>query len=215
MKLYLSSQKFGDHVAQLIHLCGENKNIAVIANGLDDKSDNYRKERVRIEIEDLKSIGLIPEELDLRNYFNNSEDLKNFLSKKSMVWVRGGSAFILNRAMIESGFSSIGVEMIKSSKLVYAGYSAALIVATTNLSGTEMVDDPMIMPIGYSKNINPFSGLSLIDFYLIPHIDSKEDWAKNIPLCAKKLQEKNLEVMTLRDGEVFVVNGFQFWKFHL
>lgn len=112
--------------------------------------------------------------------------------------------------MIQSGFSSIGIEMIKSSKLVYAGYSAALIVATTDLSGTEMVDDPMLIPDGYSKNINPFSGLGLIDFYLIPHIDSKEDWAENILLCAKKLQEKNLKVVTLKDGEVFMVNGFQF-----
>ena len=206
MKLYLSSQKLGDHVTQLIQLCGENKNIAVIANGLDDKSDGYRKERVRIEIENLKSIGLIPEELDLRSYFNNSEGLQNFLSKKSMVWVRWGSAFILNRAMIQSGFSSIGIEMIKSSKLVYAGYSAALIVATTDLSGTEMVDDPMLIRDGYSKNINPFSGLGLIDFYLIPHIDSKEVWAKNIPLCVKKLQKKKLKVITLKDGESFVIN---------
>jgi dipeptidase E len=63
---------------------------------------------------------LIPEELDLRKYFNNPEGLQKFLSKKSMVWVRGGSAFILNRAMIESGFSSVGVEMIKRSKIVYA-----------------------------------------------------------------------------------------------
>jgi dipeptidase E len=109
--------------------------------------------------------------------------------------------------MIQSGFSSIGVEMIKSSKLVYAGYSAALIVATTDLSGTEIVDNPMVIPSGYSKNINPFPGLGLIDFYLIPHIDSKEDWAKDIPLCVKKLQEKNLEVMTLKDGEVFMVNN--------
>lgn len=208
MKLYLSSQKFGNHVEQLILLCGENKNIAIIANGLDDKPDNYRKNRVEIEIKNLESIGFIPEELDLRNYFNNPEGLKNFLAKKSMVWVRGGSAFILNRAMIQSGFSSVGVEMIKGSKLVYAGYSAALIVATTNLLGTEIVDDPTVIPSGYLKNLNPFPGLGLIDFYLIPHIDSKEDWAKNIPLCAKKLQEKNLEVITLKDGEVFVVDFF-------
>lgn len=210
MKLYLSSQKFGNHVEQLVLLCGENKNVVIIANGLDGRPDIYRKNRVEIEMENLKSIGFIPEELDLRKFFGNPESLKKYLSTKSMVWIRGGSAFILNRAMIQSGFSSVGVEMVKNSNLVYAGYSAALIVATTDLSGTEMVDDPAVIPDNYSKNINPFSGLGLINFYLIPHIDSKEDWAKNIPLCAKKLQEKNLEVITLKDGEVFIVNDSDF-----
>lgn len=206
MRLYLSSQKFGNNIPQLLSLCGQNKNVAVIANGLDHMPDSHRKWRVEIEIERLKSIWLIPEELDLRKYFNNPEGLQKTLSKKSMVWIRWGSAFVLNRAMIESGFSKVGVEMIKDSRIVYAWYSAALIVATTDLSGTEMVDDPMIIPSGYSKNINPFFGLGLIDFYLIPHIDSKEDWAKNIPLCVKKLQEKKLEVVTLKEGEVFIVN---------
>ncbi len=210
MKLYLSSQKFGNYVEQLILLCGENKNVVVIANGLDDKPDGYRKNRIEVEVENLKSIGFIPEELDLRNYFNNSEGLRVFLSKKSMVWVRGGSSFILNRAMIQSGFSRVGVEMIKRSRLVYAGYSAALIVASTNLLGAELVDDATVIPSGYSKNINPFLGLGLINFYLIPHIDSKEDWAKNVPLHVKKLQEKNLEVMTLKEGEVFIVNDSDF-----
>jgi hypothetical protein len=64
----------------------------------------------------------------------------------------------------------------------------------------------MIIPSGYSRDINPFLGLGLINFYLIPHIDTKEDWAKNIPLCVKKLQEKNFKVITLKDGEVFIVN---------
>lgn len=206
MKLYLSSQKFGSRVEQLISLCGENKEVAIIANGLDDKPHIYRKNRVEIEIEGLKSIGFKPEELDLRDYFNDPEGMEIFLSKKSMVWVRGGSAFVLNRAMTQSGFSSIGVEMIKSSKLVYAGYSAALIVASKSLSGTEMVDDPSVIPSGYSKETDPFIGLGLVDFYLIPHIDSAEDWAKKIPLCTEKLRERNLNVITLKDGEVYVVD---------
>lgn len=204
MKLYLSSQKFGSNIEKLVSLCGENKNVAIIANGLDDKPDDYRKDRVQIEIENLRLLGFTAEELDLRNFFLNPNALKNYLDGKSMVWIRGGSAFILNRAMIESGFNTVGVEMIKDSKLVYAGYSAALIVATTSLSGTEIVDDATVIPSGYSKVTNPFIGLGLIDFYLIPHIDSKEEWARKIPLCIKKLRERGATIVTLKDGEVFV-----------
>ena len=204
MKLYLSSQKFGSNIKKLVSLCGENKNVAIIANGLDDKPDDHRKDRVQIEIENLRLLGFTAEELDLRDFFLNPNALKNYLDGKSMVWVRGGSAFILNRAMIESGFNTVGVEMIKDSKLVYAGYSAALIVATTSLSGTEMVDDATVIPSGYSKVTNPFIGLGLIDFYLIPHIDSKEEWARKIPLCIKKLREGGATIVTLKDGEVFI-----------
>lgn len=204
MKLYLSSQKFGSSIEKLISLCGENKNVAVIANGLDNKPNEHRKERVQTEIENLRLLGFTAEELDLRSFFSNQNALKKYLDGKSMVWIRGGSAFILNRAMIESGFNTIGVEMVRSSKLVYAGYSAALIVATTSLSGTEIVDDPTIIPSGYSQTINPFIGLGLIDYYLIPHIDSKEEWARNIPLCVKKLRERGATIVTLKDGEVFV-----------
>lgn len=206
MKLYLSSQKFGRDIEKLVSMCGENKNVAVIANGLDDKPNDYRKSRVQGEIENLKLLGFTAEELDLRDFFSNSNALKNYLERKSMVWVRGGSAFILNRAMIESGFNIIGVEMVKNSKLVYAGYSAALIVATTNLSGTELVDDVTVIPGGYSKETNPFIGLGLIGFYLIPHIDSKEEWARNVPLCVKSLREGGATVVTLKDGEVFIRN---------
>ncbi len=206
MKLYLPSQKFGNNTMKLISLCWQNKNVAVIANALDNMPKNHRQWRVQMEFENLKLLWFIPEELDLRKYFNNPKGLQIFLSKKSMVWVRGGSAFILNRAMIQSGFNTIGVEMIKNSEIVYAWYSAALIVATKSLIGTEIVDDPKIIPDGYSKNTNPFLWLGLIDFYLIPHIDSKEDWAKNIPLCVKKLQEKKENIVTLKDEESFIIN---------
>lgn len=207
MKLYLSSQKLGNQVDHLIALCKNNKRVAIIANGLDDKTATHRNNRVAVEIERLKSIGFIPEELDLRDYFGNSKALESFLSKKSMVWVRGGSAFILNRAMIQSGFSKVGVAMIKRSDLVYAGYSAALIVASVSLSGAELVDDPYVVPERYASSTNPFSGLGLIDFYLIPHIETKESWAEKIPLCARILIERNLEVVTLKDGEVYIVDG--------
>lgn len=204
MKLYLSSQKFGSNIEKLISLCGENKNVVIVANGLDDKSDTYRKERVQTEIENLRLLGFTAEELDLRDFFSKPNALKNYLDGKSMVWIRGGSAFILNRAMIESGFNTVGVEMVRNSRLVYAGYSAALIVATTNLSGTELVDDATVIPSRYSKVTNPFIGLGLIDFYLIPHIDSKEEWARKIPLCVKTLREGGATIVTLKDGEVFV-----------
>lgn len=207
MKLYLSSQKLGNNVLELVELCWENKNVAVIANALDDKPNDYRTWRVKMEIEMLKSIWFEPEELDLKKYFGNPKALQDYLSKKSMVRIRWWSSFILNRAMIESGFNIVGVEMVKQNKIVYAWYSAALIVASMDLFGAEYVDDDKVIPGVYSKDVNPFYWLGFLDFYLIPHIDTKEEWAKNVPLHIAKLKENNKKVITLKDWEVLIINN--------
>lgn len=207
MKLYLSSQKIGNKKEKLLSMCWDNKNIAIIANAIDDKDDNFRTNRVQKEIKEMESLWFIVEELDLRNFFNNPQWLKEFLLKKSMLWIRWWSAFLLNRAFIQSWFYEVWMDLIKKSKLVYAGYSAAIIVANIDLFWTEYVDNPNILPEKYDPKINPYKWLGLIDFYIIPHIDSTEEWAKNIPTYIHFLKNKWLNYITLKDWEVFIVDS--------
>jgi len=202
MKLYLSSQKLGNYTEKLLELIGNNKKVAIIANALDDKPDDYRKDRVNKEVEMLKSIGLEPEELDLRDYFLDFIKLKDFLEDKSLIWIRGGNTFILNRAMIASNFDKIVKELIKENKIVYGGYSAALLIASKNLMGVDLIDNPYDIPEEYPK-IDRDNDLNILDFYLIPHYGSEEEWAKNVPKHIEYLKEHNEEVITLKDGEVY------------
>ena len=206
MKLYLSSQKIGNFPDKLIELLGDNKQVVVIANALDDKGARYRKTRVEREFKMLKEIGLIPVELDLRKYFENSDGLKDFVEKKSLIWIRGGNVFILRRAMEASNFDSQVLPLIKGGTIAYGGYSAASVIASRDLWASELIDDIYSVPINYPVNDTPSKGLGLLNFYLVPHFDSTEEWAKNIKKYVKRLKEKNKKFLTLCDGEVYYCN---------
>lgn len=206
MRLYLSSQHLGNPCDMLYELVGENKQVAVIANAIDDKPKDFRKDRVQREIIMLGQIGLSAEDLDLRNYFGDPSELDYYIRTKSLVWVRGGNTFILRRAMLESGFDEVVLPKIFNNQVVYGGYSAALIVASKDLSGAEIVDEPNTIPAGYPDVAAPFSGLGLIDFHLIPHSGSREPWADKVPDHVNYLINDNRHVETLRDGEVYIID---------
>ena len=146
MKLYLSSQRLGNYPEKLIELLGNNNKVVVIANALDDKPLEHRLSRVNREFEMLKGIGLDPVELDLRNYFDSSNGLKDFLKDKSLIWIRGGNVFILRRAMEASNFDTEVLPLIKNGTIAYGGYSAALIIACRDLWASEMIDDIYSVP---------------------------------------------------------------------
>lgn len=202
MKLYLSSQKLGLRPDLLINLVGENKNVAIIANALDDMPIEHRKDRIKKEKELMKNLGFIPEEIDLRKFFKNKKDLKKLLKTKSLVWIRGGNTFLLSRSFQASGFDRIIRKLVKKNKIVYGGYSAALLIAGKDLCGTDYVDDINSIPPDYPK-IKKLKSLKLLNFYLIPHYDSNEEWAKNVREHTNYLRKNNKAVVTLCDGEVY------------
>lgn len=207
MKLYLSSQRLGNHSNKILELVGENKNVVVIANALDDKSQKHRDDRVNKEKIMLKSIGLNPEELDLRNFFGKGRELGEYIKSKSLIWIRGGNVFILRRAMMACEFDKYVLPLIKQGKIAFGGYSAGTIIACRDLFASEMVDDIYSVPDDYPVDFLETKGLNLLNFYLIPHWDSTEDWAKNIKSYGAYLKSKNRKVVTICDGEVYYSNN--------
>lgn len=128
MKLYLSSYRLGDEVQKLGEMAGPNKKAAVIANAMDFLTDEVgRKQSAEREIEDLKVLGFEPEEVDLRDYFGQSEKLEAKLSEYGLLWVRGGNVFILRKAFKESGMDRWLARHKDDKELVYGGYSAAFV----------------------------------------------------------------------------------------
>jgi len=80
--MYLSSFRLGDHPEQLVEMVGANKRVAVIANSIDYGNDpERRKAGVQREIDDLNKLGFQAEELDLRKYFNKSNELEQTLTE--------------------------------------------------------------------------------------------------------------------------------------
>lgn len=110
-------------------------------------------------------------ELDLRSYFGASDELKRFLTDIDLVWINGGNAFILRRAMKQSGFDALIRSAVARDEIVYAGFSAAAVIAFDSLKGLELTDDPEDIPSGYDAN-TVWKGLGFIPFALAVPIPS-------------------------------------------
>ena len=121
MKLYLSSFRLGNNPERLAKLLSDNKKAVVIVNAIDDSTKEIRKEKLEREFNDLNTLGIATEELDLRNYFGKKDELKKKLSEYGMVWIRGGNVFILRRAYAYSGFDALLKEKLSDTDFVYAG----------------------------------------------------------------------------------------------
>jgi dipeptidase E len=205
MKLYLSSYHLGNHSDTLASMVS-NKKAALISNALDWSTD---KDRLKIstqrEIGDLMSIGLDPEELDLKKYFGKSSELKSKLGEYGLVWVRGGNCFVLRRAMYESGFDEILKDYIDNNHFVYGGYSAGVCVVTPTLKGIELVDDANILPKGY-KNQTIWDGIGLVNYSIAPHYRSDHPESESINNVVEYFIENKMLFKALRDGEVIIVS---------
>jgi len=183
---------------------GENKKIAVIANAIDNNGEE-RSKKVQKEIDDLKTLGLQPVEVDLRNYFGKKDDLKKAIEEFAGVWVRGGNTFILTRAYSYSGFDELLKEKLPDKNFVYAGYSAGICVLSPTLKGLDIVDDPHIIPKKYKPHII-WEGLGFVNYAIEPHYRSNHPESSDIEKEVQYCIDNKILFIALRDGEVIISN---------
>jgi dipeptidase E len=203
VKLYLSSYRLGNHPEKLANLFTDNKNVAVIANAMDFVEDITRKEKANNSITEIQDLGLFPEEIDLRDYFGKQKELGGKLTKYGGVWVRGGNTFILRRAMAQSGFDVWIKNKTNDPDFIYAGYSAGICILSPTLRGIEFVDDPNVVPQGYSSQII-WDGLGTIDHILVPHYKSNHPESKMVDTEVEHYINNKTPFKTLRDGDVII-----------
>ena len=203
MRLYLSSFRVGEAGTELVRLAGKNRKVAVIGNACDFRDDATRKERLDREAVDLQLLGFEPEDLDLRDYFDGSFDAK-VLEGYGLVWVRGGNAFNLLRAMKYSGFDKVITEMLQQDTIVYGGYSAGVCVLSPNLHGIELCDNPSDIPEGYQPEII-WDGLNIIPYAVAPHYQSDHPESVMIDDVVNYFEQHGIVYKTMRDGESIIV----------
>jgi len=207
VKLYLSSYKLGNDTEGLIRLVNKaNAKAAVINNAIDFSADPGRKAMsLQVELDDMSSLGFMPEPVDLRSYFGKPNELVEKLSDFDLVWVRGGNSFLLRKAMEQCGFIHVINKLIKTNKLVYSGYSAGICVLAPSLRGVEMVDDPNVQADGYDTGII-WSGYGLIDFYPIVHYDSDHPESQLVDKELAHIKSTGIKYKTLRDGDTIIID---------
>ncbi len=206
MRMYLSSYKFGNHKDALKELATGVERVAIIMNALDFGDQDRVTQTVMGLKGEFSEMGFAAERLDLRDYFGKEDSLREKMSEFGMVWVCGGNAFLLKRAYEQSGFGNILVERLKEDSLVYAGFSAAVVVITPTLRGAEIVDDPNVIVPLYKDEID-LNGLGLINYAVAVHYKSDHPESAAVDKYVEFCEKENIPYKPLRDGEVIYING--------
>lgn len=172
MRLYLSSFRMGNHPQHLTALVGDDsRRTVVIANAMDDAPESLRRAGVERELAALGELGFGAAELDLRDYFDDEQGLRQELAEVALAWLRGGNVFMLRYALRRSGGDTAFRDLLAQDALVYAGYSAGPCVLSPSLRGLEAVDDAdAVMRIHRAGPV--WEGLAVLDKALVPHYRS-------------------------------------------
>ncbi len=200
MKLFLSSIGINNSEG-LYKLLGKSTNIqtALITNAFELKSPEERKRRYDLVINNLDKLGLELIDLDLKNYSDNTNVLKEELSKYDFIWVTGGNVFYLRMLMQQSGFDTIIRDLVNSG-IVYGGDSAGAIIIGPSLHGFERADH--IDQV--SKVI--YEGLGLINFVPLPHWGT-EKFQEALAQIKEDCEGKGLETVTMTDNQAILVEN--------
>ena len=205
MRLYLSSFGLGNRPERLVALVPPRARVKVVVNALDN-FPQARDEWLGRERQDLERLGFLPEELDLRDCFGSPSRLERALDGIGLIWITGGNAFLLRRAMRQSGFDGLIHALLSSDRLVYAGFSAAACCAGLTLRGLECVDDPTAVTDRYDRE-TIWDGLGLIGKAIAVHFQSLSPEGSAIKQTVADWKSRNVPHLTLRDGEALVVSG--------
>ncbi len=206
MRLYLSSFRNGNKPEELLNMLGAGRRTAVIMNAKDFLDEAARKDDFAQEAERLKSIGLDPIDIDLRQYFDRPDELKAAFDDFDLIWVRGGNVFVLRRALQISGFDIVLKDLLINDKIAYGGFSAGIDILQPHLHGIELVDDPNVVPEGYSPEVI-WDCLSLIPYCVAPHYQSDHPESADVDKTVKYYIQNHIPFIALKDGQAIVING--------
>lgn len=206
MKFYLSSYRVGNAVERLRTLVQKNdKKTGYISNAIDFTTDlEKRRQNEKIDIDALLNLGLEVEHIDLRNYFGQEDRLNGKISEFGLIWISGGSVFVLREAMKRSGLDKIVKDMLKQEKeIIYGGYSAGVCVLAPTLKGIHLMDEPTLKPYGDSETI--WEGLGILDYLIVPHYKSDHPESKDADRVVEYMINNKLLFKVLTDGEVLII----------
>ena len=204
MRLYLSSYRLGSNPEVLTSMITGNKRAALILNARDYFLTEDRESGKIEQTNELKKIGITAAELDLRNYFGRQNDLEKELEQFDAVWIPGGNSFLLRHTMRESGFDTVINSLLSEDKIVYAGYSAGIVVLCETLKGIEIVDDIKYVKEIYNAEL-VWDGLGILPYSIAPHYKSNHPESELIDELVEYFIKEKIPYKTLSDGDTIVI----------
>jgi dipeptidase E len=169
---------------------------------IENAYDVYNDEASLIEgREELKNKGYDIELVDLRDWRKDRKGLFEKLASKDVFLLTGGNPYYLRSLMKESGADEIITELVKQGK-VYAGASAAAVVAGPTLRFFDELDNP----IEASELI--WDGLNLTQTVVIPHVDDK-DFGEGCRKAGEQLKQAGYRTQSLTNSQALIINGHE------
>lgn len=181
MKLFLASSF--DKTAELLkgRIKGlKGKKVIFIANAADN--DVGDKWWVKSDRDAFSKFGSKITDVDLRDI--NKEDFTKLLRESDIIHFCGGSVIYLICLIKERGFDKLIVEYVKKDKIIYTGTSAGSMIVANDLTIDAYDPDEK----EFVDRMKDNSGLSLVNFLIIPHTNSK-DFAKGNSKMVSELPE--------------------------
>lgn len=150
----------------------------------------------------LQKLGLIIDELDISTASN--DEINSKLRNNDFIYITGGNTFFLLQELKKTGADKIIIDEINKGKL-YIGESAGAIVTSANVEYAKRMDDVKKAP-----NLTEFSGLNLVDFYVIPHY-TNFPFEKTVEKIIEDYSSKlNLSPISNKDAISVVDNKIDF-----
>ncbi len=150
----------------------------------------------------LQKLGLIIEELDISTA--SIDEINSKLRNNDFIYITGGNTFFLLQELKKTGADKIIIDEINKGKL-YIGESAGAIVTSANVEYAKRMDDVKKAP-----NLTEFSGLNLVDFYVIPHY-TNFPFEKTVEKIIEDYSSKlNLSPISNKDAILVVDNKIDF-----
>jgi len=200
LKLLLSS--FGpspSHDAALVELAGRplaDLRVGYIENAYDVYDDQATLDEGR---ESLRRDGYDFELVDLRDWRDDREGLARLLGGFDVFLLTGGNPYHLRSLMQVTGADVLITERVRNGA-VYAGASAAAVVAGPTLRHFDELDDPA------EAETVVWEGLGLTDVVIAPHVDNP-DFGAGCRAAGDRCEAEGYQVRRLTDAQALLVDG--------
>ncbi|MEK7566336.1 MAG: Type 1 glutamine amidotransferase-like domain-containing protein [Patescibacteria group bacterium] len=202
MKLYLASSI--DKTISGLKLkapeLGANSKVFFITNAADTYTNTWW---IDLDRKTFENLGWEIIDTDLRKI--SKDEFKNQLENADIVHVCGGSVLYLITLLKEKGLDKILAENISQSKIIYTGTSAGSMIVAKDLKLSAYDEEEA----KFVANIKDFTGLGLVDFYIIPHCQNAEFVATTLKMI-EHLPEIKYPIFLINDNQAIWVDDKKF-----
>ena len=147
-----------------------------------------------------ESLGMEVENLEISKL--DEKTIKNKIEKANNLYIGGGNTFYLLQELKRKNL----IDFIKNRVnlgMVYIGESAGAIITSKDIEYNDLMDDKTI-----AKDLKEYSGLNLVDFYIVPHLNEFpfEESAKQ---TVEKYKD-NLNIIAINNSQAIILKDDKF-----